>query len=84
MRRLATATRIPSSRSNNLGLLLQDQGKYDEAEPLLREALKVRRETLGDRHPDTLISINNLGMLLKDQGKSTRRSRCSRGGAGLP
>ena len=42
--------------------MLQDQGKYDEAEPLFREALKVRRETLGDRHPSTLASINNLGM----------------------
>ena len=50
-------------------MLLKEQGKYDEAEPLYREALKVRRETLGDRHPDTLISINNFGGLLKNQGK---------------
>ena len=47
---------------------LQDQGKYDEAEPLYREALKVQRETLGDRHPSTLASINNLGTLLKVKG----------------
>merc|ERR1719424_468310 len=26
------------------------------------------RETLGDRHPNTLTSINNLGFLLKNQG----------------
>jgi hypothetical protein len=28
----------------------------------------VRRETLGNRHPDTLASINNLGTLLMAKG----------------
>ena len=42
---------------NKLGGLLQDQGKLDEAEPLYREALAASRETLGDRHPDTLASV---------------------------
>jgi hypothetical protein len=28
----------------------------------------VRRETLGNRHPDTLNSINNLGTLLRAKG----------------
>ena len=28
-----------------------------------------RRETLGDRHPDTLVSIYNMASLLQDQGK---------------
>ena len=28
------------------------------------EVLAAMRETLGDRHPDTLTSINNLGGLL--------------------
>ena len=40
-----------------------------QARPLLEEALTARRETLGDRHPDTLGSINNLGNLLMAQGK---------------
>ena len=44
------------------------QGSLDEARPLYEEALQASRETLGDRHPDTLGSINNLGMLLKAQG----------------
>ena len=33
-----------------------------------RQALQARRETLGDRHPDTLGSINNLGIVLERQG----------------
>jgi len=32
------------------------------------EALQARRETLGDRHRDTLTSINNLASLLQDNG----------------
>ena len=54
---------------NNMALLLQDQGKLGEAEPLYREALDGRRRTLGDSHPDTLTSINNLESLLQAQGK---------------
>jgi tetratricopeptide (TPR) repeat protein len=53
---------------NTLALKLQAQGKYDEAEPLYREAVKVSRETVGNRHPDTLTSINNLGLLLQAKG----------------
>ena len=52
---------------NKLAIELHDQGKYDEAELLYREALEAYRE-LGDRHPGTLASINNLGGLLQDKG----------------
>ena len=55
--------------ASNLAMLLQQQGKLAEAEPLCRETLQVQRETLGDRHQDTLTSANNLAMLLRDQGK---------------
>ena len=57
-----------SALMNNLGRLLQAQGDLTGAEVLLREALKACRETLGDRHIDTLTSISNLGALLSDQG----------------
>ena len=40
-------------------------GDVGGAEELYREVLGGRRETLGDRHPDTLTSISNLGTLLK-------------------
>jgi len=67
--RLPAEARGSSALLTSLPRLLKAQGKLDEAEPLLREALRARRETLGDRHPDTLVSINNLGSLLKAQGK---------------
>ena len=50
-------------------MLLQDQGKLAEAEPLMQETLRVKRETLGDRHALTLTSASNLATLLQDQGK---------------
>ena len=53
-------------------------GKLGEAEPLFREALAASRETLGDRHPDTLTSINNMASLLKAQGAPARPPGCTR------
>ena len=67
--RLPREERATSKLQNRLGLLLFNQSKLDEAEPLLREGLEVQRATLGDRHPGTLASINNLGTLLQAQGK---------------
>ena len=43
------------------------QGKYDEAEPLYKESLAIRKKVLGDEHPDVAESLNNLAGLLSDQ-----------------
>ena len=43
-------------------------GKLEEAMPLYEEALQGCRETLGNRHPHTLISIGNLADLLRETG----------------
>ena len=56
------------STLDTLASELQTQGKHDEAEPLYREVLTVERETLGNRHPSTLISTSHLGSL-KDKGE---------------
>ena len=61
--------RAASTLQSNLALLLKDQGKWNEAEPLNREALEAKRRTHGDAHPETLTRITNLGMLLYSQGK---------------
>ena len=52
-----------------MAALRQAQGKLDEAEPLISEALEAFRATLGDRHPRTLASIANMASLLQAQGK---------------
>ena len=46
---LETATQL-----NNLGALLHAKGEDADAEPLLREALALRKTALGDGHPDVI------------------------------
>ena len=67
--RLPAAKRGTSGLLNRLGLRLQKMGKQEEARPLYEEALRARRETLGDRHPKTLDSISNMGQLLQAMGQ---------------
>ena len=54
---------------NNLGLVLQRQGKYEEAEAMHRRDLEGSEKVLGPEHPSTLTSVNNLGSVLESQGK---------------
>jgi len=54
---------------NNIGGMLQDQGKLDEAMSFYKEALEGSRRVLGIDHPKTLAYLNNMGTLLHEQGK---------------
>ncbi|MCH8146654.1 MAG: serine/threonine protein kinase [Planctomycetes bacterium] len=47
-----------------LGRAYVGQGRHDEAEPLFREALALRRESLGEVHPDVSLCLDNLGSFL--------------------
>ncbi|MFU8828675.1 MAG: tetratricopeptide repeat protein, partial [Phycisphaerales bacterium] len=49
---------------NNMGSLLNAQGKLAEADPYSREALDGFRRVLGNEHPNTLLSMYNLGKTL--------------------
>lgn len=51
---------------NNLGMVLQDAGRLDEAMAVLEEAPAGCEARLGPDHPDTLKSVNNLAFLLVD------------------
>ncbi len=52
---------------NNLAELYQSQGRYSEAEPLLKEALAIDKKQLGDNDPATAASLNNLAVFYIDQ-----------------
>jgi hypothetical protein len=61
----------------NLGLVLERQGKYEEAEAMHRRALEVVEKVLGRDHPSTLISIGNLALTLGSKGFSrVGETRC--------
>jgi tetratricopeptide (TPR) repeat protein len=56
---------------NNLAALYDSQGRYDEAEPLMVEALEMRRRVHGAEkdHPDIATSLNNLATLYYHTGR---------------
>ena len=54
---------------NNLAMVLRNQGKYEQAEEMHRQVLKLSETVLGKEHPSTLTSMNNLAMVLSNQGK---------------
>jgi tetratricopeptide (TPR) repeat protein len=54
---------------NNLALVYRAQGKYEEAEGLLKRALAIREKALGSSHPDVGQSLTNLANLYLHQGK---------------
>ncbi len=43
-------------------------GDYAAARPYYEQALAIRKEVLGEKHPDTATSLNNLGYLLQAMG----------------
>ncbi len=54
---------------NNLGGLRFESGRYAEAASLFREAIEIRREHLGDRHPVLANAVHNLGKTLLRLGR---------------
>src|SRR5258706_244548 len=54
---------------NRLGIVVQAQGKYTEAEELFKRALAIREKALGANHSDVGQSLHNLAYLYWTQGK---------------
>ncbi len=48
---------------NDLGIIIQRKGKYEEARELIEKAYYMRKKLLGDTHPQTLTSEGNMGMV---------------------
>jgi tetratricopeptide (TPR) repeat protein len=45
---------------SNYGLFLKDQSRFADAQKVYEKALDTRSATLGDTHPDTIVSMHNL------------------------
>ncbi len=61
-----------------LARLEQDRGRYEEAEQHFREILALRRERLGEQHPEVALVLNDLGYLLSEKGAYEEAERCFR------
>jgi serine/threonine protein kinase/tetratricopeptide (TPR) repeat protein len=77
---LATATdKIEDAFSNQpevemevrhtIGVTYLRLGHYDEAEDMLRSALRIARETYAPNHPDLAAPLTSLAVLLHERGK---------------
>jgi tetratricopeptide (TPR) repeat protein len=54
---------------NQVAFYLQARGQYAVAELLYQQALEIRRQVLGEQHPDFASSLNNLAGLYKTTGR---------------
>jgi CHAT domain-containing protein/Tfp pilus assembly protein PilF len=69
------AQRMALSRANELnrqGFALYHKGQAAKAVPLIRACLTIRKEALGERHPDYAQSLHNLAFLYKSMGDHKR------------
>ena len=53
---------------NDLGVVLEAQGKYDEAVELYRQTLMIRRRLFGDSNRAVGVTLNNLAMATSRKG----------------
>ena len=56
---------------NNLGILYQGQGRYEEAEQMYDRALAGKEEALGPKHPAALKIRSNLSKILHRKDRTT-------------
>ena len=61
-----------------IGYYAASQGNYLTAEEMSRRALEVREKALGEKHPDTLISVNDVAAVLRHQAKYEAAENMSR------
>jgi tetratricopeptide (TPR) repeat protein len=54
---------------NNLAVVLAAEAKYEEAEPLYKQALEIDEKALGRENPTVATYLNNLALLYYSQGK---------------
>jgi tetratricopeptide (TPR) repeat protein len=72
-RRLKEATRVDKQARE-----LLNQGKLNEALPLLRHFLAVKKDVLGERASGSVMALLNLGLCLQDLGHPDEALECYR------
>ena len=56
----------------NLASVYRKQGKFAQAEPLLREALEMRKKVQGEHHPDYAESLSSLAAICLSTNEPAR------------
>jgi tetratricopeptide (TPR) repeat protein len=71
-------TTLVADAENALATALDIQGKYDEAESLYVDVLRLREKLLGREHPDFAFTQMNYSMFVFDRGRYEEAARCAR------
>lgn len=69
---------VQATMMYTLGRIYRQLGRYEEAAPLLEDALALQREHLPDAHPELTKSLHELARLLRHKGESERAERLYR------
>jgi serine/threonine-protein kinase len=66
-RELTAQPELQAQMFDVIGRLHMQLGTYDEAQPLLEEALRMRRTLYGEVHPDVVTSMSNLAHVTEEK-----------------
>jgi tetratricopeptide (TPR) repeat protein/tRNA A-37 threonylcarbamoyl transferase component Bud32 len=72
VRELNDQPTVQAKLMDTIGGLYETIGVYTSAQPLLEDALKLRRQTLGSEHIDVAESLHHLGVIAYEKGDYTR------------
>ena len=62
----------------NLAAVYMKEGKFVQAEPLLREALEIRKTVLGKQHPEYAVSLSELAAIYRAMDEPQRGGSLAR------
>lgn len=74
--RLSDPGALPAKLLSLEGALDWRQGRYAQADTVLRQAILLLKARLGDRHPDAGKALGLLGIVLEAQGKPAEAEAC--------
>ncbi len=75
---LAGRPEVQATLLFSLGKVYRHLGEHDRAEPLLRRAVALRRQTLGAGHPEVAASLQELGDVLQHRSAYAEAESCYR------
>ncbi len=75
---LASDGELQAQMMDVMGVVYYNLGLYQQAEPLLRQALQLRRHLLGSENAQTAQSINDLANVLSAEGQQEQAAQLDR------
>ena len=72
---LANDPQLQAQMMNTMGTVYENLGLFSQAEPLLRQALEIRRQMLGNSNKDTLKSMYQLSEVLTWKGNAAEAEK---------